>query len=131
MDELSRIFFHVDAADANAVHTPAGGEGLVELGNLVSLRQVRIEIVLSCEDRAVMNCATGRDRHPDRELDRLSIQHRQRSGVTEAGGTDLRVGRRAEGYGAAAEDFRAGLKSRVYFEPDDGVPHAGVIVVVN
>ena len=54
-----------------------------------------------------------------RQFHRPSVQHRQRARQAEAHGTHVRVGRRAERGGTAAEDLRAGEELCVNLEPDD------------
>src|SRR5438874_12745393 len=122
MQQLAGVFLHVNAPDANIIYFPAGGERAIELRDLISLRKVGIEIVFAREDRSLVNFALRRECHPNRELDRFSIEHRQRAGIAEADRADLRVGRSAERGGAAAEDLRLRLQASVNFESDDGRP---------
>ena len=57
----------------------------------------------------------------DGEVDRLAVQHRQRTRQTETHRAHVRVRRRAERRAAAAEDLRGGQELRVNLEADDGL----------
>src|SRR2546427_10884861 len=56
------------------------------------------------------------------EPDRLLVRHRERTGQPQADGADVRVGRRPEGCGAAAEHLRVGAQLHVRLEPDHRLP---------
>ena len=58
----------------------AGRERPIELRDLVSLRQVGIEVVLSREDRRRVHLAAERERGANRQLDGVFVEHRQRAG---------------------------------------------------
>ena len=92
---------------------------LVELRDLVSLRQVGIEVVLAREDRRRLHGAAERQRRSDRQLDGVIVEHRQRAGKRETDRTGVRVRRRAEIRRAATEDLRRRLEMDVHLEPDD------------
>ncbi|MNC92334.1 hypothetical protein D3C83_87380 [compost metagenome] len=66
-----------------------------------------------------MHIAAERECRADGELHRASVQHRERARVAEADGADLRVGRRAVGGRAAAEDLARGRQLDVHLEADD------------
>ena len=85
---------------------PVGRERLVELRDLISLRQIGIEIVLAREDRRRVDRAAERERGAHRQLDGVLVEHRQRAGQRETHRAGVRVRRRAEIRGAAAEDLR-------------------------
>ena len=103
----------------------AGRQRPVVLGDLVSLREVGIEVVLPREDRARMHLAAERDRGAHGELHRARVQHRQRARVAEADRADLRVRRRAVRGRAAAEDLARGRELDVDLEADDGLVALG------
>ena len=73
---LAGVLFHVHAGDADVDRRPvgaradldaaAGRKRPVELRDLVSLREVGIEVVLAREDRRRLNRAPERDRRADR-----------------------------------------------------------------
>src|SRR5690606_25454753 len=97
----------------------------VVLGNLIALWQVGIEVVLACELRDWLNGTVEGQRRGDGRIDGGGIQHRERSGQTEADGTGLAVGRRAERRAAATENLGAGRKLGVHLEADDGFEGLG------
>jgi hypothetical protein len=57
----------------------------------------------------------------DGELDRLAVEHGQRSGQAEAGGADVGVGLAAVLVDAAAEGLGLGEELDVDLEADDGL----------
>ena len=99
----------------------AGRERPLVLRNLVALRQVRIEVVLPREDRPRLHRAAERERRAHRQLDRASVEHRQRAGQAEADRAHVRVRRRAERRRTPAEDLGGGQQLRVDLEADDGL----------
>ena len=60
VQRLARVLFHMNARDPDGADAAAGGQRLVELGDLVALGQVRIEIVLAREDRRLVHGASQR-----------------------------------------------------------------------
>jgi hypothetical protein len=71
------------------------------------------------EDRAGRDLGAERESDPDRVVDRLRIDDRQRSGQTEARRADVGVGRVAERQLAAAEHLRPRLELNVDLQADD------------
>ena len=65
--------------------------------------------------------AAKREAGANRQIDRRSIQHRQRAGKPETHRAHVRVRRRAERRAAAAEDLGSGPEVRVNLETDDGL----------
>jgi len=71
VDVFPGVLFHVDAGDADAlglavhadVDVPVLADGLLELGGLVALGQVGVEIVLAGEDRHGIDRAVGCQAH--------------------------------------------------------------------
>ena len=96
-----------------------GRERLVELRDLISLGQIGIEVILAREDRRRVHRAAERERRTHRQLDRALVEHGQRARQREAHRTGVRVRRRAEVRGAAAEDLRRRLELDVHLEADD------------
>src|SRR5207249_11902921 len=116
MKRLSRIFLEVDphepdplpAAPRPNIDAAAGAERPIVLGDLITLGEVRVEIVLPGEDAPLRDLgADGQARH-DREPDRALVQHGKHARESEADRADLRVGPRAELRAAAAENLRLG-----------------------
>ncbi len=85
---------------------PGGRERLLELRDLVALRQVGVEIVLAREDAARMHGAPQPQRRAYRELQRLLVRHRERPRQPEAHRANIAVGGGPERSRAAAEHFR-------------------------
>ena len=81
MHALARVLFHVQPRNSDALR--AGGHGdidpamfaqrLVELGDLVALGQVGIEIILARKNRGFVDPAMQRHRRQRRELHRAPI----------------------------------------------------------
>ena len=125
---LPRILFHVDAGDAAPLGLTGDleeqlatfAERRVELGDLVALREVGIEVVLSGELALAPDVATEGDACAQGQRYSLALQHGERARVARAYLVDDRVCRLAEGDGTSAENLGIGAQLRVDFEPDDG-----------
>ena len=102
------------------IDIPVLGESLVELGDLVTLWQIGIEVVLAGEDGTLADLAVEGERGQRGELDGALVEDGQGSGQAEANGADVGVGRGAEAVGAAAECLGLGEELDVDFESDDG-----------
>ena len=98
------------------------GERAIELADLVALRQIGVEVVLAREDGGLPQVAVEGESQRGREVDRLTVQERQRSGIPETDRTDQGVGIGAETVLTAAEDLAAGLQMDMDFQPDDRLP---------
>ena len=103
-------------------HVAADADRLVVLGDLVRLREVRIEVVLAVELRARRDLAAEREAGHDRQPDGLAVQHRQHARVGEADRAGVAVGRVAEAQLAAAEHLRARQQLDVDLEADHRLP---------
>ena len=77
----------------------------LELADLVTLRQVRIEIILACEYAAFGDVRVNRKAQADSPFDGAAVHHRQRARQGEIDRTGLGVGLGAKGGGRAAEDL--------------------------
>src|SRR5262249_35741313 len=127
MEGLSRVLLEVNTRDAHPPRHPAarvldhpvGSERLLVLRNLVTLRQGRVEVILTRDDRRVVEGAAERQCRPYRIVHGGPIENRQRAGETETHRTYARIRLGAELGGAAAENFRLGQEVGVDFEPDD------------
>ena len=128
MDQFARVFFHVNAGDADApgrtvdldVKEAVLRQGKFVLGDLVTLRQVGIKVVFPGEDRLGIDPAVGGQGHFQGELHRFLVQDRQTPGHPQADLADMGIGRGPEGGGAAAEDLAGGEQMGVDLQPDDG-----------
>jgi len=127
MDVFPGILFHVDTGDADAlllavhgdVHMAVLADGLLELGNLIALGQIRVEVVLTGKDRHRVDGAVGGQAHLGGELHDLGVQDRQHARHPRTDRTDVGVGIVAEMGGTAAEDLALGFQLGVHFETDD------------
>ena len=97
------------------------GDGLVELGDLVALGQVGIEVVLAGEDGALADFTTQGQGGQGSELDRLFVEHRESARQSQADGADIGVGSGAELVGATAECLGGGEQLDVDLESYDGL----------
>jgi hypothetical protein len=127
VDEFSRVFFQVDAGDADGFfrsvnrygERTADADRHIVLGNLVSLGEVGIEIIFPGENRFRRNGAPYRKSHPDRHGNGLAVDGGQRAGQPEADRTTVGVRRFPERHGTAAEQFCFCQKLGMHFEPRD------------
>ena len=130
MDQLGRVLLQVSAGDPDRERAvarvdrqrPTSSQREVVLADLIALRQVRIEVVLSipacrCRCRRTDGSARCQD-----QLDCATIDRRQRAGEPEA--DRARVGIRLCAVirrRAPAEHLRFGLQLAVNFDADDGL----------
>ena len=138
MDGLARILLEVHPPDADALfpiarpetQDPMAGQGLLVLGDLVTLGQVGVEIVLAGEDAGRINLTFERQGDPQGEFDGPPVNHGQCAGQPAADRADGRVGRRLRQVNdrAAAEHFGTGEQFGVDFQADDGLVGHGAII---
>src|SRR5690606_24715833 len=69
----------------------AGDDRPVVLADLVSLREIGIEIVLAREDRPRLDPGADREPEAHRHAHRLPVQHREDAWQAEIEGTGLRI----------------------------------------
>ena len=96
--------------------------GQVILADLITLRQVRIIVVLAVPFGEGGDLAVQRQGRLERQVKSLSIHDRQTARHPDADRTGLRIGGRAELGTAAAEQLGLGFQLDVDFQPD----HRGV-----
>jgi len=123
---LAGVFFQMCALDADAHvarqhEEPIDVQRLVVLTHLIGLRQVWVEVVLAVE-RARLHPTVECQPEPHRQLDRMTVEHRQRTRQAEGHGVDVRVGFVAETIRARAEQFGFCREFDVHFETDDEFP---------
>ena len=92
------------------------------LSELVVLRIIRVEIVLTVPGAALRDLRAHDEAEEDGLLDRLAVHHRQRAGEAEDDGVDLLVGLLAEAPGGRREDLGAGMQLHMDLEADDDFP---------
>ena len=102
---------------------PVDVERLVVLADLIRLGHVGIEVVLAVE-RARLDGAVERQADAHRQLDRLPVEHRQRTGKTEGDRVDVGVRLVAEPVGTGREQLRHRGQLDVHLETDDELPIA-------
>ena len=110
------VFFDVKARDADAFFgagdfdfdVAAGGKRKLELGNLVALGKVGVEIILAGKARVFVDGAVDGERRAAGHFDDAFVQHRKSAGEAQADGAGVGVGRVAEAGGAGAENFCCG-----------------------
>jgi hypothetical protein len=130
VDQLSCIFFQMDALDADRVRltvisrdheVPVFAQGFLVLGNLIALGEIRVEIILACKTAMGIDGAIEGKAGSDAVFNGPSVQHRKRPRLARAHGTDLVIRRRVVVYGAVAEKFCFRVELSVYFKTDDGL----------
>ena len=130
VDQLARVLLHVQLVDADHLfprrrgdaHTPVPGNGEVELGHLVRLGQVGIEVVFPVEPAAPGDLAVQRQPGTAGVLHHLSVHHGQGPRHSSADGAAVGVGLSPEPGGAGAEYLGAGGQLRVGLQPDHSFP---------
>jgi hypothetical protein len=120
----------MDAANPHILHAcfrfdldfPICGKRLVILRNLISLRQVWIEIILAGEDAFRMDLAAESQSHADRQFHRFLVQHRERTRLTRANRADvaIRLGSDRIDNFTSAKHLGFSEQLSVDFESDDG-----------
>ena len=135
--ELAHVFLEVGMVDADelvlAHHIARGARELdldlaadddreILLSELVVLRIIRVEIVLTVPSAALRDLRAHDEAEEDGLLDRLAVHHRQRAGESEDDRVDLFVGFLAEAPGGRREDLGAGVQLHVDLEADDDFP---------
>ena len=130
---LAGILFDVDALDADLLGTFLGldldrslaDDRMIELADLIALRQIRVEIVLAVEAGPGVDLRLQRHSGPHRLAYAFLVQHRQHArhgGVDEA---HLRVGLGAELRRGAGEELGLGRDLRMHLEADHDLPVPG------
>src|SRR5690625_6589440 len=95
------VFLDVDAGEADSpdppltalifylnIHMPAVADRRVVLGNLVTLGQIRVEILLPCEDRMRRDLTVRSQANADGVIEHGIAQYGQRAGTPRADRTD-------------------------------------------
>jgi hypothetical protein len=122
---LAGIFLEVHARDPDALRAEVardldvtlGAERMVVLGDLIVLRHVGIEVVLTMEQAPPCDLAVESETDLHRVLDGLLVGNRERPGQPEAHGAGARVRLTGEGDLAATEHLRLGGQLDVDLQP--------------
>jgi hypothetical protein len=130
MHQPARVLFNMNAGDADPEWDPFGnelemsidGKRQVELGYLVSLWEIGIEVILAIEFAKRWNFTVERDSRQDRGLDCPLVQRRQSAREPAADDADEGV-RRCVGVPGRAATVHLGFgeQLRVDFESDDSL----------
>ena len=129
VSRLARVFFQVRALDADAHVTrqhqvPVDVQRLVVLADLIRLRQVGIEVVLTVE-RARLHRAIEGESKSNGQFHGLAIEHGQRTRKSQRDGIDVGVRIIAEAIGATGEQLGCGVELHVNLETDHHLPAIG------
>ncbi len=95
---------------------------MVELADLIALRQVGVEVILAVEGRAQVDRGVQAEPGAHRLLDAERVDHGQRARHRRVHEGDVRVGLGAEGGAGAGEEFGERGHLRVDLEADDELP---------
>ena len=129
--QLAGILLHVHLVDADDLflaagqpdgHLAVGGDGQVELRDLVCLGQVGVEVVLAVELVVASDVAVQRQSGLGRIAHDRLVHNGQCAGHTGAHRAAVGVGRAAEGGGAGAEDLRPGGQLHMGLQADHSFP---------
>src|SRR5947209_2740702 len=124
MNALAGVVFHVDTRYADALFATVDrnseravlGQRLIVLGDLVALRQIRIEIVLARESRYRIDAATQGEAGADRHLKGSPVQDRKSARQSETDRANVSIRRRAIIRGASAKNLSPGPQLNVHFQ---------------
>ena len=93
-----------------------------ELTDLVTLRQIGIEIVFARKYRALAYLCIDRQAKLKRHVDRFLVEHRQHPRKPQVHDAGLGVGLGAVGSRRGGENFRFGGQLSMNLKPDDDFP---------
>jgi hypothetical protein len=113
--------FDADAGAVGEVEPAVDVDRTVELGDLVVLRHVRVEVVLPGEHRR-LDAAVQGAAEAHGQLHHLAVEHRERAGEAEAHRAHVGVGLVAEQVRATAEELGGGGQLAVDLEAHDDLP---------
>jgi len=134
--QLAGVLLDMDALDADLfgrlglafqfdLDRTLADQRVVELADLIALRQIGVEIILAIEPRPFVDLGVDRHAGAHRLADAFAVGHRQHAGHRRIDQRHLRIGFGAEFGRRAGEQF--GLRGHlcVHLEPDDHFPVAG------
>ncbi len=138
MHQLARILLDMDTLDADhlgaAVRVllvqhdldlPLSHDRVIELTDLIALRQIGIEIILPVEARPFVDLRLDRHAGADRLANALAIGDRQHAGHGRIDQADLRVRLCPEGSRRAGKQLGIRRHLRMDFQADHDLPLAG------
>ena len=127
VQQLACVFLKMNALKADTLRLTVDLEidiavftdRYIELRNLICLRQIRIEIVLSVGLAQLVDAAVGRNTHLRGIVDNLLVEHRQRARLTRADRAHMCIDFCAECSAASAENLCLGRKLGMDLQADD------------
>ena len=136
--QLARVLLDVDALDADGLGRAFGvlvvehdldralaHQRVVELADLVALRQIGVEVVLAVEPAPLVDLRVDRHAGAHRLTDALAVRHRQHARHRRIDQRHLRIRLRAECRGRAGEQLGVRRDLCVDFEADHDLPVTG------
>ncbi len=106
-------------------HHPFADDRVFVLGDLIALRQIRIEIILSIEDGAQIDLGLEAKAGAHRLGHAFRVDDRQHARHGRIDERDMRIGLAAEFGGSAGEQFGSGGDLRMDLDADHDLPIAG------
>ena len=133
VDRLAGVLLQVQALDADLqrgavdidLHLALADNRLLELRDLIALRQIGIEVVLAVEDRHQIDLRLQSEPRAHGLGDALLVDHRQHAGHGRVHQGHVAVGRAAECRRGARKQLRLGGDLGMHLEADDHLPVAG------
>ncbi len=134
VNAFARVLLHMHPLDTHGdrltavevhQHLALADDRVLVLGNLVALRQVRIEVVLPVKDGVMIDLRLQPQPGADRLLHAESVDHGQHAGHGRVDEADLAVRLRAESGRGAAEQFGVRNNLGVNLEADYDLPRPG------
>ena len=134
VDQLARILLQVQPLDADVEEAAVLGlhldhafphDGVIELADLITGRQVGIEVVLAVELAAAVDLRAQAQARLHRLLDAVFVQRRQHAGKARIDQRHLLVRSRAEADGGAGKQLGLRRHLGVDFQAHDDFPIAG------
>ena len=128
---LAGIFFKVSVMNAHSlglavlqinVDIARADNRAFQLGGLVALGQIRVEVVLPLEYRTTLDLGVHCQTKHHRIAESLLVGHRQRAGHGQVNGIGLSVGLGAVSGAGAGKNLGLGGELNVNFQPDHNIP---------
>jgi peptidoglycan biosynthesis protein MviN/MurJ (putative lipid II flippase) len=123
---FARVLLKMRADYADFFGLPAGGGdfykasryyGFIVLGDLVSLRQIRVKVIFARKRRKFIYARVKTHARPDGKSYGFRVDNGQSAGVARAKRAQRGIGDRAGAAGARAKHFAFGAQLEMYFQP--------------
>ena len=137
MHQLAGVLLNVDAFDPEGLGAAFGvllvqdhldralaHDRVIELADLIALRQIGIEVVLAIKPRPLVDLRLDRKARAHRLADALPVRHRQHARHGRIDQADLAVRLCAKGRGSTGKELRLSHDLGVDFQPDHHFPFA-------